>query len=170
MIPFVSLHLLFATCYLHHGMFCLPMTIKGDNVVNIWKTQWRHFVFSVLIKVATSMHNSRLYRGAGISHLLASVLEQALDMQCWYNQLHCHKFPYISLEHCRQLGLSSRKDKFITRVFYGALWLEGTTLFHGEKGIHIKLVITMVSWECALCLLSSYFGDFPTFIGVAQRF
>ena len=82
-------------------------------------------MFSVLIKVATSMHNSKLYRGAGISHLLASVLEQVLDMQCWYNQLHCHKFPYISLEHCRQLGLSSRKDKFITRVFYGALWLEG---------------------------------------------
>ena len=68
-------------------------------------------MFSVLIKVATSMHNSKLYRGAGISHLLASVLEQALDMQCWYNQLHCHKFPYISLEHCRQLGLSPRKDK-----------------------------------------------------------
>ena len=134
MIPFVSLHLLFATCYLHHGMFCLPMTIKGDNVVNIWKTQWRHFVFSVLIKVATSMHNSKLYRGAGISHLLASVLEQALDMQCWYNQLHCHKFPYISLEHCRQLGLSSRKDKFITRVFYGALWLEGYHLICRWEG------------------------------------
>ena len=105
-------------------------------------------MFSVLIKVATSMHNSKLYRGAGISHLLASVLEQALDMQCWYNQLHCHKFPYISLEHCRQLGLSSRKDKFITRVFYGALWLEAvTTLFLGERGMHIILVITLVR-EC----------------------
>ena len=112
----------------------IPMTIKGDNVVNIWKTQWRHFVFSVLIKVATSMHNSTLYRGAGISHLLASVLEQVLDMQCWYNQLHCHKFPYISLEHCRQLGLSSRKDKFITRVFYGALWLEGYHLIFRWEG------------------------------------
>lgn len=144
-------------------MFCLRTTIKGDNVVNIWKTQWRHFVFSVMIKVATSMYNSKLYSGAGISHLLASVLEQALDMQCWYNQLHCHKFPYTSLGHCKQLGLSSRKDKFINSllVFQRALWLEGTTLFHGERGIHLKLVITMVSWECALCLLPSYFGDFP---------
>lgn len=104
-------------------------------------------MFSVMIKVATSMHNSKLYRGAGISHLLASVLEQALDMQCWYNQLHCHKFPYISLEHCKQLGLSSRKDKFITIVFQGALRLEGTTLFYGERGIHILLVITLVR-EC----------------------
>ena len=114
----------------------IPMTIKGDNVVNIWKTQWRHFVFSVLIKVATSMHNSKLYRGAGISHLLASVLEQAPDMQCWYNQLHCHKFPYISLGHCKQLGLSPRKDKIhnyrlpgclLARGYYLILWWEGHT-------------------------------------------
>ena len=137
MIPFVSLRLLFATCYLHHRMFCLRMTIEGDNVVNIWKTgQWRHFVFSVMTKVATRMHNSKLYRGAGISHLLASVLEQAPDMQCWYNQLHCHKFPYISLGHCKQLGLSPRKDKIhnyrlpgclLARGYYLILWWEGHT-------------------------------------------
>ena len=46
----------------------------------------------------------------GTTHLLASVLEQALDMQCWCNLLHFHKSPYIFLGHCRPLGLTTGKD------------------------------------------------------------